>query len=116
MSILKIDVEGAEYEILSGLKVEIKKNEPIIFIEILPVYSREHPNRLFRQQKIEELVSELNYFMYKIWLRNNSLECLEKIDQIGINSDINQCDYIFVPQIKIEKFEEYCQQWLRPSL
>ena len=40
---------------------------------------------------------------------------LERIDQIGIHSDINQCDYILVPQMKIEKFEKYCQQWLLSS-
>ncbi|MGK0173944.1 MAG: FkbM family methyltransferase [Ulvibacter sp.] len=115
MSILKIDIEGAEYEVLSSLKNEIKKNQPIIFIEILPVYSKEHSNRLIKQQKIEEMVAELNYFIYKIWLNKKPLLRLERIDQIGINSDINQCDYIFVPQTKFEKFEKYCQQWLMPS-
>lgn len=112
MSILKIDVEGAEYEVLSSLKEEIKINQPIIFIEILPVYSMEQSKRLSKQQKIEEMISELNYFIYKIWLHKNSLQSLERIDQIGMNSDIDQCDYIFVPEAKIKIFEKYCRDWL----
>ena len=66
-------------------------------------------------EKIEEIISEINYTIYKIWLHKNALQNLEPIEQIGMNSDIDQCDYIFVPKNKIEIFESYYQKWLLSS-
>lgn len=49
-SILKIDVEGAELEVLKSFRCSIEKAKPIILIEILPVYDMENTSRLERQR------------------------------------------------------------------
>lgn len=38
MALIKIDVEGAEFEVLHGLKVSIKKYRPFIIFEVLNNY------------------------------------------------------------------------------
>jgi FkbM family methyltransferase len=47
-SILKVDVEGAELEVIEGLKSWINETRPIIIIEVLPVYTVENKFRLQR--------------------------------------------------------------------
>ncbi len=41
IAMIKIDVEGAELEVLTSIKYEIKENHPIIIVEILPAYNKE---------------------------------------------------------------------------
>jgi len=64
MSILKIDVEGAELEVIKMFQNQIKNKKPIIIIEILPVYSIQSTKRIERQNSIIDLLSNLSYSMY----------------------------------------------------
>jgi FkbM family methyltransferase len=90
--ILKIDVEGAELEVLLGLNDWIKTNHPLILLEILPVYTAENQSRLERQHKIEELLHTWNYKTARIKKKNPV--GLEWIDTIGVHSTIEDCDYL----------------------
>lgn len=106
MSILKIDVEGSEAEVLEGFKNLIAKNNPFILIEILPVYNDlKKPERLASQNHIQSLLKNLRYKMFRIEKSKNSLEGFTEIFDIGVHSDLNNCDYIGVPEIKIELFK-----------
>jgi FkbM family methyltransferase len=91
-SILKIDVEGAEMEVLLGLDEWIRSYTPMILLEILPVYSTENQSRLERQNKIEEMLKGWNYKIGRI--KKNGQGGLEQIDKIGIHSNIEDCDYL----------------------
>jgi FkbM family methyltransferase len=91
-SILKIDVEGAEMEVLLGLNDWIKSYHPIILLEILPVYSPENLNRLNRQNKIEDLARAWGYKIGRI--KKTDPVKLETIENIGIHSKIEDCDYV----------------------
>jgi hypothetical protein len=91
-SILKIDVEGAEMEVLLGLYEWIHTHCPLILLEILPVYSTENKSRLDRQHKIEELLTAWNYKIARI--KKKDPVSLEMIDKIGIHSSIEDCDYL----------------------
>jgi FkbM family methyltransferase len=91
-SILKIDVEGAEKDVLLGLHEWISSFSPLILLEILPVYSSENQSRLDRQRKIEELLTVWNYKIARIKKKENVH--LELIETIGIHSNIEDCDYL----------------------
>lgn len=106
MSILKIDVEGAELDVIESFKTEIKKNYPFILMEILPVYSElENPKRLHRQNSLEDILYELSYSIFRIIKNNDQLVELRKIRRIGIHSNINNCEYVFVPESRLPEFE-----------
>ena len=104
-SILKIDVEGAEYEVLSSFYKAIEVNKPIILIEILPVYNNRNVNRLERQVKIQELLTKLNYSIFRVMKMDNIFEKIEEIEEIGIHADMNMCEYVMVPDSKIDKLK-----------
>ena len=91
-SILKIDVEGAELEVLLGLNEWITANNPLILLEILPVYSVENQDRLERQHRIEELLTNWNYKIARI--KKKDQVGLENLETIGIHSNIEDCDYL----------------------
>ena len=107
MNILKIDVEGAELEVLNSLSEIINKSKPFILIEILPVYKESNTYRISRQQEIEKLLVELNYEIKRIIKPNNNSTLIqfEEISEFGIHSDIKKCDYILVPKSRVEKFK-----------
>lgn len=113
MSILKIDVEGAELEVIKSFQNQIKNKKPIIIIEILPVYSIQSTKRIERQNSIIDLLSNLSYSMYRVIKENEILLNLKEIKEIGIHSDMNKCEYVFVPKSKKETFKNYTKQWLQ---
>jgi FkbM family methyltransferase len=94
-SIVKIDVEGAELDVLLSLADWIKEFSPIIILEILPVYSSKNTTRLNRQLRIEDLFRSAGYKMTRI-LKEGKVR-LELIDEIGIHSSMENCDYIVFP-------------------
>ena len=92
---VKIDVEGAELEVLRGLYNWMSNYRPLVIIEILPVYSEGNHFRLTRQQQLEELLSALQYNILRIGKKK--LE-LTELPGIEIHDDIDKCDYILCPQ------------------
>jgi FkbM family methyltransferase len=94
-SIVKIDVEGAELEVLLGLVEWIKEFAPIIILEILPVYAPKNTTRLNRQLRIEDLFRSLDYKIARV-IKEGSVQ-LELIDEIGIHSSLENSDYIVFP-------------------
>lgn len=98
IGVLKIDVEGAEKEVIEGLESAIIKDQPYIQVEILPVYSGSNTDRLKRQEFIEAFVRKINYTIFRIIIcDNNTFRKLEEINEIGIHSDMRLCEYLLVP-------------------
>jgi hypothetical protein len=97
IGILKIDVEGAELEVLESLIERIKADSPLIFIEILPVYNRKNSTRIIRQKKIQELLYTNNYSIFRVLKQRNKYLGIKHITEFEIHSDLNQCDYILIP-------------------
>lgn len=94
-AILKIDVEGAELEVLKGFYEWIKISQPIILVEILPAYKAENTFRVQRQQQIEEMLRSLDYQMARIQKSDDPR--LQELQTIGISNNIEESDYIFYP-------------------
>lgn len=97
---LKIDVEGAELEVLQGLQGFLTEQQPIIILEILPVYTLENKNGSFRKSREVELIAflhSLNYGMYRIDEKNLSITFLK---EIPIHGNMDWTNYLFVPTQK----------------
>jgi len=99
IAVLKIDVEGAEIEVLKGAISTIRLNQPIIIVEILPAYSSENTWRIERQDEIEEFVKSIDYKIIQIGKdKYNNLGALTFIDKLGVNSNIIERDYLLIPE------------------
>ncbi len=106
MSILKIDVEGAELEVIESFEDEIRNNYPFILMEILPVYDKsKNPIRLQNQNKIQEDLRKLSYSTFRIIKNKNDILDIKEIRNIGVHSNLDDCEYIFVPETKLKQFK-----------
>lgn len=97
ISIIKIDVEGAESMVLKGIKEVVADQRPFILIEILPVYSVENKERMLRQNEIENLMKSLEYKLLRIRKSNEEFDGFTILPEIGINTRIEDSDYLLCP-------------------
>lgn len=107
ISVLKIDVEGAELEVLKSFFSIIEQSKPVILIEILPVYSEANISRIERQNEIMDIIKRIEYIVYRVIKTGDRLLGFERISTIGIHSDLNQCEYVLVFKEQIEPFENF---------
>lgn len=110
ISVLKIDVEGAELEVLNSFKHELKEKNPIILIEILPAYDHQNVQRIERQDKIQSMLKTLNYSMFRVIKQDDVLLNLQEISEIGVHGSMNDCEYVMVPEIKKKEFIKNLQK------
>ena len=102
ISIIKIDVEGGELEVLQGLENVIIKYKPYIICEILPIGDETTTRGRFRKKRQTQLEKALNYFEYKIYriCKNGSFISL---DTIETHSDVTLSNYVFSHKNQIDK-------------
>ncbi|HEY2901617.1 MAG TPA: FkbM family methyltransferase [Polyangia bacterium] len=96
ISVIKIDVEGAERDVLLGLAGTIDRHRPSIICEVLPVYDEHTGNgafRLARQREIESFLRQRNYTIQRVGADGQ----LIRIQEIGIHDDLGLCNYVFAP-------------------
>lgn len=91
INVIKIDVEGAELEILRSLKDFLVNHQPIIIIEILNTQAQ-------RINEINEIISSLPYHWYRIDKKNLNLKSLTQIDKIEGEPSIEESDYMLIPE------------------
>lgn len=91
--LIKIDVEGNESDILASILPH--NNKALIIVEILPVYTMDNHERLNRQHKVEQLLIDYHYKIYRI-LKTSPVRLL-KIESIGIHENADECDYLLIP-------------------
>jgi len=102
IGLLKIDVEGAELEVLLSFENLIARESPFILIEILPVYKLRNVNRIQKQEKIQEILRRREYDIFRIYKQEGKLISIELIDEIGVHSKLDWCDYLCVPSRRTE--------------
>ncbi|WP_373058858.1 FkbM family methyltransferase [Zunongwangia sp. H14] len=108
---LKVDVEGGELEVLKSFKSKIASDKPFILLEILPVYKPENLDRKNRQDAIQDLLNSLQYSLYRIYKKDGMFNAINKVNDIGIHSNLEECDYVAVPSAKTEEFLERIEDY-----
>lgn len=98
VGIVKIDVEGAELKVVKSLSGLIRQHRPIVLLELLPVYSHANVFRKARQEELERIFADANYTIFRVEKTSvNGYAGLERLESFAIHSDLNQCDYVIVP-------------------
>ncbi len=105
VDVLKIDAEGAEFDVLSTLEPLIQKYRPYLVIEILPVYRLDNYQRLHQQNKIESYFQKNKYCLFRISKKGGYYDCLDAIDFIGVHDNLEHCDYLVCPKEKRSHFD-----------
>jgi FkbM family methyltransferase len=96
IGMVKIDVEGAECEVLRGMEEMLATDRPYVIVEILPVYGPENTARLERQMELEQLIMQLGYSIFRILHPEGLFRGFLPVSHIGVHSDLAACDYLLV--------------------
>lgn len=96
-AVIKIDVEGAELEVLRSVESALRRDRPFVLLEILPTYGKDEQRRI-RQTEVEQMLGELGYSIARVTKgRGATFEGLELLERIGDHSDVDACDYVCFP-------------------
>lgn len=110
--VIKIDVEGAEYEVLQSLIIEIEQNKPIILIEVLSAFSENNLIRFNRQKKLEILLKDIDYKAMRIIDNKERIKSVEKIERFDVNVNPDYCNYIFYHIDHEKRIDEHFQKFM----
>ena len=113
ISVIKIDVEGGELEVIEGLRSSIGEYEPFILFEVLPHYLAVTDEGLdektieFRTKRIRKLESILREKGYTIFQVSHG-RILNKINRINpvVGPDLSRGNYLAIPGSKENEFLE----------
>jgi FkbM family methyltransferase len=110
IAVIKIDVEGAELEVIEGLSNTLRKQQPFVVFEVLNFYllatNQPLPEQTvkFRQNRIERLEHLLRSFGYGIFrIVPGGPQAVRKI-QPESTPDLRLANYIAVPRDSQERF------------
>ena len=98
VSIVKIDVEGAELMVLRQLEPLFATTRPVIIMETLPAYSASNCARIEAQSCIEDLLAFHDYDLFRLEHDAVHLFGVRKLEAFGIYSDIAMSDHLLVPR------------------
>ncbi len=93
VGMIKIDVEGSEWEVLTGLEKTISNDRPLICCEVLPSYSVQNIDRVERQDNIEKFLTRNQYGIIRV----APDETHAFISNFGIYADLKLSNYLFYP-------------------
>jgi FkbM family methyltransferase len=96
VSVLKVDVEGAELEVLQGFESTLARR-PLVLCEILPLFSDDGPKGRFRKPRQDALLAfmrQAGYSLYRILPDATAVPLRE----IEVHRDPDLTNYIFTPQ------------------
>ena len=96
-SVLKIDVEGSELEVIRGATSFIESVRPFIVCEILPTYDLSLPSNRMRHDRQSQLLRFLRERSYSFARFDHQTTKLTLLDTIEVHSEISMCDYLFLP-------------------
>lgn len=100
IELVKIDVEGGELIVLEGMKHLLKKEKPLVIVEILPA-SRENVSlRKDLNRKINAFVRDVDFGVYEI-LEGDTQFTLNHIREVPSDkADPVNYNYLLVPNEK----------------
>lgn len=109
ISLIKIDVEGAELGVLTSLKNCLVQKSPVVVCEILWAHNESKlKDNEERNKAIMELMNEVGYSVYQIIKdeQKSKIKYLKKIskleNKVYSNENREECDYLMIEN----KFED----------
>lgn len=106
VAVVKIDVEGAELEVINSLSLLIGKDRPVIILEILPNKDGS-ALKASRDEKMADALEELKYSFYRIIKTpRDTYAGVSRVNDIGGYSDPMLKDHVVVPNEKVNDFEK----------
>ena len=110
-AIIKIDVEGGEASVLSGLHGYIAKTRPFILVEIFPVGVDDQTFRLKNQETLESTLAELDYVKFAVeYDEAGYFTGIKKIDKLGLKADLSLIDYVMSPSEEADRLLQAVSQ------
>ncbi|MFZ1801139.1 MAG: FkbM family methyltransferase [Chitinophagaceae bacterium] len=110
IGIIKADVEGAELEVISGMKKIIERDMPVIILEILPYYDSESENGKYRKGRMDTLLTFLKMMDYTFFRIHEQTADVEAFEELATHSDMSQTNFLFLPKQQaatiLEKMQE----------
>ncbi len=96
IAIVKIDVEGAELEVIEGMQRLFKDYRPYVIVEIIPVGNLDAQDAESRLARIDRLLALIKTSNYSIFSVNNAENSYEPITQIRIGKGQTE-NYLLIP-------------------
>ncbi len=109
-SLIKIDVEGAELEVITGMQATLKHYRPIILCEVLHAHSENQLEMLQqRNAQLYQRLTDLDYQVYQ-WVKNETADRIQSVKAVSeFNLDTWNpatspavCDYVFIPNESVD--------------
>lgn len=99
LGFVKIDVEGAEAEVIASMRAALARFQPWLIVEILPCYTASNTARVSRQGQIEDMMRDAGYAILRILKTPaGSLAGLTELAEIGVHDRLDFSDYVFCPR------------------
>lgn len=94
VSVIKIDTQGTEYQVICGFMNIIEKVRPVIFFEFETAYHPENPTEI-----LSKIIAKISVFEYKVFLvKDRCPEIFSKFDISLISKDLSfECDFVCLP-------------------
>ena len=106
---IKIDVEGAELEALTGMETSIQECRPIVLCEVLFTDSKADLEIMKkRNSTLMQFLNRMNYVVYQIIKSKDAAHVVDTKEMLTFSSaywtmdNKELCDYLFVPEERVE--------------
>lgn len=105
VDIIKIDTEGSEPEVIKTLESLVKKDLPLIFIEILKL-KKDNALKVRRDQDLYSYIKNLGYIVFRINKnQKNKFISIQEVNSLGAYSDNIYADHLLIPKSKINFYK-----------
>lgn len=102
VSVLKIDVEGAELEVVRSLQGLIERDRPVIIMEVLP-NRQENELKARRSKEMVGMISGFGYSFYRIMkTETDTYRGIAPVSDVGDYTDSVMKDHVFVPTEQVD--------------
>lgn len=101
VDVIKIDTEGSELEVIRSFNNLLKKDSPLVFIEILK-FQETNKKKITRDKELCLYIKELDYSIFRIKKDSrNHFETLIKVEDVGTYKDNIHADHVLIKNSKI---------------
>jgi FkbM family methyltransferase len=106
--LVKIDVEGAELQVLLGMRKFLNSRRPLIVCEVLHADNAGKVENLARRNKgIIDLLQNADYDIFRLIKGTNCIQAIETVatfpDEVWTYESYAVCDYLMVPKERVKE-------------